>query len=597
MRRENSEFKTAFLSEAGSSIQNKDYFAFTELEDMACYVIADGLDADEEVESAELAVKSILGQFIDKPTMSKRKLKKYMHNAHKLLKAESTRFRLKASVTIVVTNYTKFVWAVAGHSRLYMFRNGVLHLKSKDQSLAQSFANEGKIPLDWVNHHEERHNLLNYMGIPNEFTPFVSKKTRLNDGDTLILCTPGVWEKVDSAEITDAVGEAKDGQKLVDTLEEILLSRQEAVVPNYTVAAIFANKIFQEDPKRKSRIVKRIALILIPLLLIGGGTAFYMVRSATQKAEWVADMFEYNKNGDTFVGDGDYLSASKEYSEAKNFAKRVKDPVHRELYAKKQRIAYLIAEGDTFLKEGEFEKAIENYEKAMKEAKTQNVFDQEELEGKIAQARSVSDVLALMKQGDLKLEAQDYKGALSIYQKARKAALEVSYTSGEKAIREKMDEAEEKITSIERELRQLAAEKLEKQGDHSSSMEKFEEAMTAYAGAQEIYQEIEMLEKVLNMERKITKAQEDMQAKLSEQEQETKQGEGGRLEQKGDDFFASENYGQAIASFTMARQLYQDAGLLDKAMQVGEKLAKAEQEQQFRLIEKQAANSEVGNKE
>ena len=587
MRKENSEFKTAFLSEAGSSIQNKDYFAFVELDDMACWVIADGLDSDQEIESAELAVKSILAQFMEKPTMSRRKLKKYMRTAHKLLQSESTRFRLKASVTAVVTNYSKMIWAVAGHTRLYVFRNGILHQRSSDQSVAQTLADDEKIPFDRIDIHEERYNLLTYMGMPKEFTPFVSKKIRLNDGDTLLLCTAGLWENIDGSELNDAVTEAKDGQKLVDTLEEVLLSKQKRIVPNYTAAAIFVNKAFQEDPKRTSKIIKRIALIAIPLLLLGGGTTFFIVKSVKQKAEWVADMFEYNQNGDTFVGDGDYLAASKAYSEAKNAAKRVKDPVHREMFAKKQRIAYLIAEGDKMLSEGEFTKAIEHYEKAIEEAKMQKEFNKEELEAKIEQASSVSDILELMKEGDLKLEAKDYKGAQAIYKKARKAAIEVSYTNGEKEIREKMEEAEEKITSIERELRKLDAEKLEKRGDHSEKLAQFEEAITAYAGAQEIYQEIEMLEKVLNMERKITKVQESMQAELSEKELETKQTEGNRLEQKGDEFFAAGSYAQAIASFTMAQQLYQDANLLDKAMSAGEKLALAEQEQQFQQLERE----------
>ena len=43
MRRDNSSFKTAFLSEAGSRLKNNDYFGFVELDGYACYVVADGI--------------------------------------------------------------------------------------------------------------------------------------------------------------------------------------------------------------------------------------------------------------------------------------------------------------------------------------------------------------------------------------------------------------------------------------------------------------------------------------------------------------------------------------------------------------------------
>ena len=56
MRKENSDFNTKFISEAGSYLVNADYFAFVELKDYACYVIADGIDLDEKKESAKLAV-------------------------------------------------------------------------------------------------------------------------------------------------------------------------------------------------------------------------------------------------------------------------------------------------------------------------------------------------------------------------------------------------------------------------------------------------------------------------------------------------------------------------------------------------------------
>jgi serine/threonine protein phosphatase PrpC len=510
MRKDNSEFKTSFLSEAGTFINNKDYFAFTELDDMACWVVAHGLDSDREVESAEIAIKSILGNFMNNPTMSRMRIKKYIKEAHRLLQDESRRVRLKASLLMVVTDYSKMIWAVAGNARLYHFRNGRLNFKSKDQSLAQMMADEEEIPEDEIEEHEERNNLLNYLGKPHDFKPFVSKKYQLTDGDVMVLCTSGLWEGVSGIEMLDAMEEAKEPSELVDTLEEVLLSKQKNIVNNYTAAAIFVNKTYQEDPKKKIRLIKRIALALLLLALAGGGAIVYKIQDTKKKAEAIANMFEHEKNGDIFVQDGDYAKALKEYSEARNAAIKIKDKIHAQLIGKKQRITQLITDGDTSFKEGDYTKAVSKYERAQKEIQGRKDFNMKEVEEKIHKSKSFIQVLNWKKDGDMKFERQDYQGAKNTYQKARKAAIAASFTSGEKEIKAKLDEVEEKISNLEREKRQLDGEKLEKKGDKSYASQDFEKAIESYTMAQEVYQEIDMLEKVLSMERKITKAEEKL---------------------------------------------------------------------------------------
>ncbi|MCI1695995.1 PP2C family protein-serine/threonine phosphatase [Aneurinibacillus aneurinilyticus] len=510
MRKDNSEFKTAFLSEAGTFINNKDYFAFIELDDIACWVVAHGLDSDREVESAEMAVRSILGNFINNPTMSRMKIKKYMQEAHKLLQEESHRVRLKASLALVVTNYTKMIWAVAGNAKLYHFRNGRLNFKSKDQSLAQLMADEEEIPESQIEEHEERNNLLNYLGKPYDFKPIVSKKYQLTDGDVMVLGTPGLSEGVNSVEMLDTIREAKEPEDAVDTLEDVLLSKQKPIVNNYTAATIFVNKTYKEDPKKKIRIIKRIVVALVIFALIGGGAIVYKVRTAAKTAESVASMIEQEKNGDAFIQDGDYPKALKEYSEARNAAVRIKDAVHMKLIGKKYRITQLIVDGDTAFKDGDYAKALSKYEKAQKEVQGRKDFNVKEVDGKVNTSKSLIQISNWMKEGDLKFEKQDYAGAKSTYEKARKAAIAASFTDGEKEIKAKLDETEEKMSTIEKEKRQLDGEKLEKKGDKSYASQDFKKAIESYATAQEVYQEIGMLEKVLSMERKITKAEEKL---------------------------------------------------------------------------------------
>ena len=101
MRKQNSTFKTAFISEAGSELKNNDYFAFVELEKYACYVVADGLNDVPGAESARLAVQTILIAFQERPSMRKRAIRSWLEAADRALAEADDTQRLKASVIVV----------------------------------------------------------------------------------------------------------------------------------------------------------------------------------------------------------------------------------------------------------------------------------------------------------------------------------------------------------------------------------------------------------------------------------------------------------------------------------------------------------------
>lgn len=182
--------------------------------------------------------------------MAKRSLANYMRQAHKVLQQQSLRVRLKASIVIVVSDYRRIRCAVAGNARLYHFRNGITLFKSNDQSLAQEIFERQQQVVD-TRQHEERDNLLTYLGQPSNFNPSISPKMKLHEGDVLLLCSAGFWKHVEDVEMIDALELAKEPAQYVDVLEEVLLSRQRKVVDNYTIAAIFINKVYQESNKKK----------------------------------------------------------------------------------------------------------------------------------------------------------------------------------------------------------------------------------------------------------------------------------------------------------------------------------------------------------
>ena len=251
MRRINSEFKTANMSEEGHKLSNRDYFGYVEMDDFACYVLADSLDEEPAVNSAHLVAESLIRSFTERPAIGKRRLKSYLEQAHKELMNRHGGMHLKASVVMAVTDYKKIRYCYAGNSRFYLIRNARIMERSIDQSLTQNLLEAEKIPLDQAAAHEARNNLYSYLG--ERGTPHIqiSKKIKLENGDIFTVLSRGVWERCSDQELLEFANEAKEPQEILDQTEDLILKAQEETnIDNYTLAVTFVNKTYQ-SPKKK----------------------------------------------------------------------------------------------------------------------------------------------------------------------------------------------------------------------------------------------------------------------------------------------------------------------------------------------------------
>ena len=189
MRRLNSQFTTKYISEAGTRAENKDYFGFVEMDNVACWVIAEGYDKDTTISSAKLAVDTVISEFTKKPSLSKRTIKRCIKEANRQLKLQSSKFHLKASILVVVSNYTKLRYAVCGNCRFHIFRGSNILEKSHDTSLYQEMIQEQEIVDDGEKGIEESRNLLQYLGKQGHLKIKVSKKKKLQNEDILLMTT------------------------------------------------------------------------------------------------------------------------------------------------------------------------------------------------------------------------------------------------------------------------------------------------------------------------------------------------------------------------------------------------------------------------
>lgn len=460
MRKLNSKVRTSFISEEGTYLQNKDYYAFVELDKYACYVIADGIDDDTQFESAQIVVTNIIKNFTDKPSMAKGNIRKYIKNANDALLQNSNNVRLKSSVTVVISDYSKIRYAMVGNTRFLYFKDGNLRIKSRDESLTEDMADKGLVSLDKVSEHIERNNLISYLGENKLYKPFVSKKIKLSNGDAIALLTRGIWENCDETEIEDALEGAQNPGDVADAVEDLILSKQPSKLENYTLAITFFDKVFINPNKVK--IIKKVAMIAVPImmLLITLGTIIGVKIHNKNKA--IDNMNETITSGDQYLEDCNPVRAKEEYDEAVEVAEEYNLKDKKSELNGKIKYTENINLGDEKLEEGKYDDAIEQYKIALKKSAKYDYKCKSYIEDKLSLCNSCIQIDDLIELGDVELDSKNYAQALADYKKAKELASQCNLTEERNDVQEKITEATKELAAQDEAKQKEEQEKQEK---------------------------------------------------------------------------------------------------------------------------------------
>ena len=573
MRKINSSFQTKFISEEGSKLINKDYFAFVELDKLACYVVVDGIDEDLDKKTGYLVAESIIRSFTEKPTFRKRALREYIKRAHQLLQAESQEMHLKAAVTVVVTDYIKMRYIQVGNTRLYLIRNGRILHKTQDQSLTQLLVEAQQVPQDKVAIHEERHNLYTYLGQEGLLKPFISKKLKLEDGDLWTLVTRGIWEHCGEGELIDATSEAKDPQEVIDGVEELILSKQPEEIDNYTIAVTFINKVYNNPNKKIT--FKKVLMVALPVALVGTvlGVTLYITHRNKQKN--IAAMKEYMASAEKYVQSDNYIRANEDYTAALDLAKKVGDDKNKKTIDRYQKLLEQILVADEKLQGSEYIEAQEAYLAAQKLSYEADLMGDAYIEKKLEKTKEYIEVLDLLQEGDKQMDNGEVDLAREAYQKAKTLANDNYFQDGKKEAIEKIDKidaqkAEEKKAEKE-EAEKAEEEKKAKEAEKEAKAEEDKKAAEEKKAEKEAAADAEK------------KAQEEAAAKIHETKMSALE-----IEKQGNASYKEGNLEDAAMYYLMAQDMYNEVGVTTKVDDLYERI---------RLIDKKLAKEEgVRNK-
>lgn len=488
MRKENASFETKFISEAGSYLNNADYFAFVELKDYACYVIADGIDTDDMKKSAQQAVTAVIAKFSDMPGMSKAKLKSYMAEAHRTLLEESAEIRLEASILVLVTDYKKARWAHAGNCRLALLHNGAIIETTKDTSLTQRLADSEEIPLDMVSSHEERNNLYAYLGQPGKFSPVISAKHTLEDGDIILLETRGAWENIGDAELLDATDGVSKAEEVCTGLEDVILSQRLDIIENYTIVSIFVNKIYQNPKQGKYKklitLLVSLAIALTVALTTILVTRYIMNRKNLEKIDAIKEA------GVEKLQEEKYEAAKDKLEEYESISVRVKKGTANYDRVQSVKLYCSLAED---LYDASVNVTSQGYKGAIKDVEraTQTLDQLKELGEDTTDLYNTLTAFeryaTFMQQGDAFIAENSYGEAVTAYSNASDAVDDFDDTSYKKKAEDALESAQtnDKSAQVNENMNsgmnaEQEGDKLAAEGDYTNAKSKYETAKDFY---------------------------------------------------------------------------------------------------------------------
>ncbi len=221
----------------GSRPTNQDRVAYAERDGAILMVLADGLGGyDGGALAAETLTQSIVRAFesvrqpvIDKPSAF---LALAIMQAHKLIikngRASIPPISPRTTCVVCMVQRGYAYWAHVGDSRLYHFRGAKLLQRTLDHSTTEQMHLDGLLSEDEMRLHPEKGHLLKCVGGPQKPIISLGEETVLGQGDTLLLCSDGLWQAMNPAEIARFMG----FRSLDEGVEEMLLVAERKMKKN-----------------------------------------------------------------------------------------------------------------------------------------------------------------------------------------------------------------------------------------------------------------------------------------------------------------------------------------------------------------------------
>ena len=201
-------------SRQGGRVYNQDRIAYSYSKEAVLTVVADGMGGHRHGEvAAQLAVASLTDAFerqalprLQDPTGFLREHLWQVHDAiGNFARANALIEAPRTTIVAAIMQGGKLYCAHAGDSRLYHFRQGELLYRTEDHSVVQMLHRRRQITAQDMQSHPERNKIYNCLGGEKAPVIEIGEPRQLHDGDTLLLCSDGLWAAMDDARLAKAL--------------------------------------------------------------------------------------------------------------------------------------------------------------------------------------------------------------------------------------------------------------------------------------------------------------------------------------------------------------------------------------------------------
>lgn len=245
--------EVALLSDKGGRKYNEDACGHWHSEQQLCCVLADGAGGHGGGDIASrLTVQELIQRFAQWPSQDGAALGALLRRTNVALIEQrvpgTARQDMHSTVVCLVVDFVahRAHWAHAGDSRMYWFRDGRVHDRTRDHSLVQSLVDAGMLAEADVRSHPKRSELRSALGIGDEILE-VSHGDGAGPvaaGDVFLLCTDGLWEYIEDAVLERLLAAASTPREWLDALaaEVMAAAAHKTSHDNFTALAVWASE-------------------------------------------------------------------------------------------------------------------------------------------------------------------------------------------------------------------------------------------------------------------------------------------------------------------------------------------------------------------
>ncbi|MES9818262.1 MAG: PP2C family protein-serine/threonine phosphatase [Candidatus Thiodiazotropha sp.] len=241
-------YETAQYTLLGDRTMNQDRYLIMEAPDAILLALADGMGGHPKGEmAAQILMDNARKAFLTsrKPIANPRFfLSGLMEMSHREIlefgSKQEPPIEPRTTGVLCLVQEDSAYWAHIGDSRLYIMRDGVIHLRTDDHSYVEHLRQQGLISSAQVHTHKFRNYVTRCLGgTNNRPVAELSGPHEIKEGDVVLLCSDGFWGPLAERPMVDTL--YKDQASLVKKVAQLANNAAATSHPesdNVTVVAL-----------------------------------------------------------------------------------------------------------------------------------------------------------------------------------------------------------------------------------------------------------------------------------------------------------------------------------------------------------------------